>query len=193
MSSSSVYNTIKVNVGGKIFETFKETLMRSGYFNALFINTEVKDIIFVDYDPEIFNHVLSYLRDPKYICNNKYKHAFDFFDVQYDNTQLYNKEYIQCQGLVDKDKHCDNKIIHLSYYTDEVYCSQCKDKICEIKGCNYFKSEHKKYCDSHGCSLSNCDKKRYKYKYYCKKHCCKNIECKDSNTCIHELTRSFHK
>jgi hypothetical protein len=60
---SHLYETIKVNVGGKIFETYKETLMLfvSGYFNGLFSNTEVKEQIFVDYDPEIFNNVLAYI------------------------------------------------------------------------------------------------------------------------------------
>jgi hypothetical protein len=173
MSSSSVYNTIKVNVGGKIFETYNETLMKSSYFKSLFTDTEVKEMIFVDYDPDVFNHVLSYLRDPKYLFDIKYVHALDFFDVQYDINNLYNEEYIQCHGFVHNiDKRCNNTIRSSPYYKNDMYyCNECKNnKICKRANCGEINMMGGKYCLKHVCNKVGCPRVAMENNIHCQEH-----------------------
>jgi hypothetical protein len=57
-----------INVGGTNFETFKSTLIKSPYFKAMLSGhfRDDKEDIFIDRDPELFKHVLRYLRDPTY-------------------------------------------------------------------------------------------------------------------------------
>lgn len=59
---------IKLNVGGKVFHTLKETLKQSPFFNTLLEGdmqghamTEEGEII-VDKNGTLFEHVLNYLR-----------------------------------------------------------------------------------------------------------------------------------
>jgi len=78
---------IPLNVGGQLFQTRKSTLLRSPYFKSMFLggfaeNTEnaesledeVKETIennktpqFLDFDPDLFRHVLNRLRNPEYM------------------------------------------------------------------------------------------------------------------------------
>lgn len=57
---------IKLNVGGKYFETRRSTLEKSAFFSSLLSGrweTEKKnEEIFVDKYPEIFTHVLNFAR-----------------------------------------------------------------------------------------------------------------------------------
>jgi hypothetical protein len=52
-------NTVKLNVGGKIFEARISTLIGSFIFKSMFEDVD-------DYSPHIFKHILSYLRDNEY-------------------------------------------------------------------------------------------------------------------------------
>lgn len=64
-SSESVLSnsTIKLNVGGQIFMTTLTTLKRHGpnYFSS-FMASKCNDVLFIDRDPEVFSHILNYLR-----------------------------------------------------------------------------------------------------------------------------------
>ena len=76
----SSMSTIKLNVGGQIFETTKETLSFSSYFKALLSNNwKQTDIIFIDRSAKLFEHILCLLRDPNYIFPNKYVSELDFY------------------------------------------------------------------------------------------------------------------
>lgn len=58
-----------LNIGGTKFETFKSTLTtRSIYFRAMLsgLYRDDKEDIFIDRDPELFKHLLRFMRDPKY-------------------------------------------------------------------------------------------------------------------------------
>lgn len=67
---------IKINVGGKVYQTTENTLRFSPYFNALLNETydNTKDEngnIFIDRDPKLFKYILSFLR------NNNKKNLID--------------------------------------------------------------------------------------------------------------------
>jgi len=59
-------STIKLNVGGQLFETTKDTLMKSDYFKAFLSNWTFGETIFIDRSARLFDHVLCLLRDPSY-------------------------------------------------------------------------------------------------------------------------------
>lgn len=65
-------SVITLNVGGKLMCTYKSTLERLDYFQSKLDrwNSENNDIIFVDYDPELFIHLLNKLRDDSYTIPN---------------------------------------------------------------------------------------------------------------------------
>lgn len=63
--------SVRVNVGGTIFETTESTLRQSAFFEALLSSrwatkSGAETIPFVDRSPEGFGHVLELLRDPRY-------------------------------------------------------------------------------------------------------------------------------
>lgn len=52
---------ITLNVGGKIFQTCKSTLVKAEYFKSLFEGQwkdKETDEFFIDDDPELFRHIL---------------------------------------------------------------------------------------------------------------------------------------
>lgn len=57
---------IKLNVGGKIFQTTETTLRKSEYFSSLLSRWNISDEIVVDDDPKLFRHVLNSLRHGDY-------------------------------------------------------------------------------------------------------------------------------
>ena len=84
---------VKLNVGGKIFETTVETLThRSTYFNSLFNNgwsLDEREPYFIDRSPGIFKHVLSLLRDPKYTYPFKYLSELEFYGIDVSKEMKY--------------------------------------------------------------------------------------------------------
>jgi hypothetical protein len=77
-------NRVKLNVGGKIFETEIRTLIISPVFNRMFsdIQYNKNDEIFIDRSPYIFKHILSYLRDGTYRYPEKYDEELRYFEVK---------------------------------------------------------------------------------------------------------------
>ena len=65
-------SVITLNVGGKIMSTYKSTLEQLDYFQSKLDrwNADNTDIIFIDYDPELFIHLLNKLRDDGYTFPN---------------------------------------------------------------------------------------------------------------------------
>lgn len=74
--------TIKLNVGGTIFETTRETLLFGPYFEALLNNKwKQNESIFIDRSPKLFEHVLCLLRDPHYNYPSKYSSELAFYGI----------------------------------------------------------------------------------------------------------------
>lgn len=108
--------TIKLNVGGKIFETTRSTLCKSQYFDILLsgkFNDTQKDVIFIDRDSGIFKHVLRLLRDPLYEYPRKYNSELDYYMIDHtDNININNDNIkIKNNALSEMHKIIDPKII----------------------------------------------------------------------------------
>lgn len=83
---------VRLNIGGRVFETYLSTLQPSGFFRAKFGgNWSVPDNnedLFIDRDFETFGHLLAFLRNPNY----KYPHTeamrdeFDFYAVDHEEN-----------------------------------------------------------------------------------------------------------
>lgn len=77
-------NIIYINVGGKHFETTKETLSFCPYFQGIInfsgsLNCTKETPHFIDRDPKIFRHVLNLLRNPDYGYPIKYLDELEFY------------------------------------------------------------------------------------------------------------------
>lgn len=150
---------ITLDVSGIIIKTKRETLCkRSHYFNDMLSDPSVKieNSIFVDYDPIIFNHVLNFMRDPRYLYPKKYSFALDYFGVYVDISTIKNKEKTgkRCIGCICNVN--DNKEMMKKYI--KIIDTPC---ICKHKKQNVF-----------GCSIcdieiepTKCHKCQKQYKY----------------------------
>lgn len=93
-------STVRINVGGEIFETFKSTIDRVPYFNTLFNSQfyEPGKEIFVDRDPKIFRALLNHLRDRNNVFPKKYWQDLEYYgldvadDTHYENDGNEEKE-----------------------------------------------------------------------------------------------------
>jgi len=81
---------IRLNVGGKHFETTQDTLTsNSEYFRALlerWDNTKTDEEIFINRSGKIFEHVLCLLLDPNYNYPKKYISELDFYQITIKNN-----------------------------------------------------------------------------------------------------------
>lgn len=105
--------SIKLNVGGKIFETTTETLLTCNYFEALLKRFPLKDKsepIFIDRPPHIFKHVLSLMRDPQYYYPAEYHSELLFFQYKYcKNMNMKFKTNQKLDSLQDFVNEIDRK------------------------------------------------------------------------------------
>lgn len=97
--------TVTLNVGGKLFQTTQQTILKSKYFERIInfkkLENKVDEIIFVDDDPELFNHLLNYMRSPNYIFPAHHKVNLDRMMTTYQisrdifslfaNNNIYGK------------------------------------------------------------------------------------------------------
>nr|QBK86331.1 MAG: BTB/POZ domain protein [Marseillevirus LCMAC102] len=87
-------DTIKLNVGGTIFETTLQTIAPSKYLVALTSGSYKENKnkpIFIDRDPNIFKHALRLLRDPTYPFPTKFMGELYFLciDVNIDESEPF--------------------------------------------------------------------------------------------------------
>lgn len=79
-------NIITLDVGGTIMRTYKSVLDKLPFFESYLARWTNKsaDPIFVDYDPELFIHLLNKLRDPNYVTPNDANIAktYDYFGYE---------------------------------------------------------------------------------------------------------------
>lgn len=88
---------VKLNVGGIHYETTKDTLIKSPYFNTMFNGKwTISEEIFIDRSGKIFEHVLNLLRDPNYCFPEKYLSELDFYLINKPKniSSMFKKEYI---------------------------------------------------------------------------------------------------
>lgn len=139
--------TIKLNVGGKIYETRKSTLIQSKYFKTLlddkFGNKSEDGTYFLDEDPELFIHILNKLRHPEYeypeIQSNNLVKLADFYEIPIIQTK---QQIMTAKRIVFNTK---NKI-------DTIIKTNGKIKIISID----FNRNHKclYFCDNDNCIMS---------------------------------------
>lgn len=86
-------NYVKILVEDQIFETYRNTLLRSEYLK----NVEDKCTI-TNIDPKIFRYVLNILRNGElYIYNSEITEALDRFGIEFTcSDQTYNSNFISC-------------------------------------------------------------------------------------------------
>ena len=82
-SSTSTTHLVQLNVGGRVnLTTHKSTLLKSSFFKLMFDFTpDTQQPIFIDCDPEGFQHVLEYLRFGNYQIPSKYKYLGQYYGI----------------------------------------------------------------------------------------------------------------
>lgn len=134
--------TIQLNVGGKIFETTKDTLQQSTYFASLLSRWTFDNNTpyFIDRSNVIFEHVLCLLRDPSYLFPYEYANELDFYGIKYDENSLASDPNTEINKLKIELSECKTYINKLIY---TLQCSNIKfinKNIvkCIIPTCNRF-------------------------------------------------------
>ncbi|PZD34285.1 K-tetra multi-domain protein [Pyrenophora tritici-repentis] len=113
-STPSLPNVITLDVGGRKFRTTKAVLSTSPYFANLFNRWEdyaeiqADGSLFIDVDPEIFPHLLNYLRRPNtfplywtrndgfdYVLYTRLGAEADYFMLEGLKWWIRRKEYLE--------------------------------------------------------------------------------------------------
>lgn len=142
---------IKLNVGGKLFETTDDILRKSTYFDSLLSRwNNTTDVIFINRSSHVFKHVLGVLIDPHYPFPKKYEYELHYFGIAIEYE-------------VDEDEHLlniSNKINELDDTLEKYIDKQLKltDHACRI--CDTLIPNNEIYCEYHpngkcGCWLDN--------------------------------------
>eukprot|EP01120_Amphizonella_sp_Union-15-10_P010278 TRINITY_DN4095_c0_g1_i1.p1 TRINITY_DN4095_c0_g1~~TRINITY_DN4095_c0_g1_i1.p1 ORF type:complete len:247 (+),score=61.78 TRINITY_DN4095_c0_g1_i1:70-810(+) len=107
LSQLKALKPIKLNVGGKIFETSKATLTKErSLFSALIAKFPSEEVFFLDRDPKYFEWILNYLRTGSFRIRDNLL-GFEKFDL------IEELEYYQVESLLDllKPERKKHKII----------------------------------------------------------------------------------
>lgn len=97
---------VKVNVGGTIFETTKDTLCRAPLFKNLFDDVNDESVIFINRSAKLFTHVLALLIDNAYPYPKKYKNELDYYLIEYNDDSFHDKLTL----LEEKMNKIDDKL-----------------------------------------------------------------------------------
>ncbi len=109
--------TIRLNVGGKIFETTKDVLFKINYFKYMLedTNIDVNNEIFINRSGHIFKHIMALAIDDNYKYPYKYKEELDFYDIKYTLSQLYydSDVILECVNMMEKKiiKNCSSNCL----------------------------------------------------------------------------------
>lgn len=137
---------VKLNVGGRVFETTYDTLSGSGYFVAMLRweqngsdgdsgrKNKGKDEsknddpeLFIDRSYIIFEHVLAFLRDPNYQYPEQYLGELDFYIIN-KPTNIDRSEMLSfCYNYIKEEfKICETINCHNKKHPMSQYCDKCK-------------------------------------------------------------------
>lgn len=205
MFHSNHNEIITLNVSGTIIQVPKNLLSELEYFKEL-LNTDNNEI-FINYSPMLFDHMLSFLRDPLYLFPRKHVSTLDYFKIPYDVSKLYDKKYKNCKScgifysvISIKNKNFCNKCVCIFSDCDKESHEKsqyCLDHICQYGMCNdniYING----YCENHICNYNGCSDGCLLSQKYCRNHLCKShlcgstifqddAECCEKHKCIYSL------
>lgn len=131
--------TLRLNVGGKIFETTKDVLFKINYFKYMLedTNIDLNNEIFINRSGHIFKHIIALAIDDNYKYPHKYKEELDFYDMKYTLSQLYYDSDIilECVNMMEKKiiKNCNDHVKNCNDWD----CCMCIDNKCSRYDCNY--------------------------------------------------------
>jgi hypothetical protein len=156
---------ITLNVGGKIFETTYDTIIKIPYFKNMFgdCGELPKEVVFVNRPAHTFKHVLALMMDPVYPFPKKYRYELDFYGIDYDKSKLYfgKQNNTQLENKLDA-------IIKIMSNTNTCHFmfgnAKCGRKIDDYrKCCKYHYNPGNGYCN-----YGNCN--RMSVWEFCKEH-----------------------
>jgi hypothetical protein len=102
---------VKLNVGGKIFETSTETLTyNSIYFQSMMSNNYADnklDEIFIDRSSKAFCYILDHLRDPNQKIPREYEYELNYYGIGYDSNVIIDDLEEQLQKF---NQNIDDKL-----------------------------------------------------------------------------------
>jgi len=124
--------TVKLNVGGTLFETTPSTLVQSKFFVALLNGKFTEDptaVIFIDRSGMLFEHVLNFLRNPDYRYtgdNSSFIQELDYYGIDTSRVQKYvDKLNIMWNHLKKNKKMCPLNDCFTILPNKYKYCFKC--------------------------------------------------------------------
>lgn len=128
--------TVKLNIGGTIFETTRDTLSRSQYFSSLFNRWNRDDgetslhetPYFIDRSAILFEHVLCLLRDPSYPFPPDNYSELDFYGIEYEKTIVKDLTDVNMQ-------YCIKALVNL--HVKKCVTDICSEIAIENDKCKY--------------------------------------------------------
>lgn len=80
--ATQMQGAVKFNVGGRVFETTRQTLAPATFFDGFF-DERFGRVDFIDRDSVGFEHVLAWLRDPQYPFPPERTYELDFYGIEW--------------------------------------------------------------------------------------------------------------
>ncbi len=138
-------NLVRLNVGGRYFDTTKETIQKSSFLKALVENETLTGGLvdgrhFIDRDPDAFGHILGLLRaaDPTaYVFPDEYQKDLGFYCINLEPTMESELKEAERASLLEE-------------ITKIINNSRKDDQYCRTNGCYRERFEECAYCNEHG-------------------------------------------
>ncbi len=135
--------SVKINVGGTIFETTEITLKKINYLKYIIDDTNINlnnEILFVNRSSHIFKHVLALAIDDNYKYPSKYKTELNFYDMCSNTTKQLNDNTKEFKLFFDELTICFDSMTEYQFiYIDGSHYPMPKEPIKEIK-------DYEKFC-----------------------------------------------
>ena len=132
---------VKLNVGGKKFDTTYDVLIKSKLFKDLLDNPTIdyKKRIFIARSSRVFEHVLAYMIDNRHPFPKKYTYELDHFGINYAIAEKDSPYIVKTRHFFCNKNDCE-----IRCRAGEDYCNDHK---CEVDGCHSSKCD--RYCPYH--------------------------------------------